>query len=121
MPLPQGWDEIMTEQTVTSEPPTFPRDPARVIEPAGVFDVAAGERLRGALAGTPKGADVRIDFLAVREFHDTALGVLARAVSEAKEHHLTITGLGHHQRSILRYLGVDGRTFDDGDRTAGQA
>jgi hypothetical protein len=57
------------------------------------------------LAGLEPDAPVVIDFRAVRDCHDAALSLLARAIL-AGPARVTLRGTSQHQERLLRYLGV---------------
>ena len=74
----------------------------------GVFDLAAVERIREALAVVATGGALRIDLSHVREVHDAGLASLARALRRCgRAAKVVVCGLSRHQVRILRYLGVD--------------
>ncbi len=76
-----------------------------VIRLEGVFDAAAAQRLSTAIE-TARSEEIRVDLTDVREFHDVDIAMLARALS-GHEPHVAVSGLGHHQRRLLRYFGID--------------
>lgn len=76
-----------------------------VIRVDGTFDPQAALRLSGWLGEVPVGAEVVLDFSRARELQD--LGLAAMAGPLADHAPLQVLGLSHHQRRLLRYLGVD--------------
>jgi hypothetical protein len=84
-----------------------------VIRMKGVFDAAAAQQLSSALeeaGGGANGAGVRVDLTDVREFHDFAIAMLARAL--AGRNRVAVSGLRQHQLRLLRYFGVDAGPTD---------
>ncbi len=76
-----------------------------VIRIDGTFDPQAALRLSGWLGEVPVGAEVTLDFSRARELQDLGLATVAgRLAGQAPLH---VLGLSHHQRRLLRYLGVD--------------
>jgi hypothetical protein len=76
-----------------------------VIRIDGTFDPQAALRLSGRLDEVPVGSEVILDFSRARELQD--LGLAAVAGPLAGHGPLHVFGLSHHQRRLLRYLGVD--------------
>ena len=83
-----------------------------VIRMKGVFDAAAAQQLSSALeqAEGANSAGVRVDLTDVREFHDFAIAMLARALSG--RHGVAVSGLRQHQLRLLRYFGIDAGPVD---------
>jgi hypothetical protein len=77
---------------------------ALTIRMSGVFDVPAARRFADAL-GEAHGRAVHVDVTQVREFHDFAVALLARALSGRER--TTVTGLREHHVRLLAYLGID--------------
>ncbi len=75
----------------------------RVIRLDGVFDVPAARRLALELdrAGD---LEIHVDLTHVREFHDFGVALLAREL--ARHERTRVSGLRHHHRRLLRYLGI---------------
>ena len=80
-----------------------------VIRMKGVFDAAAAQQLSSALEEA-NGAGVRVDLTDVREFHDFAIAMLARAL--AGRPGVAVSGLRQHQLRLLRYFGIDAGPID---------
>lgn len=76
-----------------------------VIRIDGTFDPQAALRLSGWLGEVPVGAEVILDFSGARELQDLGLAAVAGRLSGHAPLH--VLGLSHHQRRLLRYLGVD--------------
>ena len=74
-----------------------------VLRLSGTLDVAAAQVLRGVLSEIDRASHVVVDFSQVREFHDLALGSLARTLSQRP---IQLRGLRTHQARMLEYLGV---------------
>lgn len=83
----------------------------RVVRMDGVFDAAAAQRLANAIADAD-GEVVRVDLTDVREFHDFAIALLARAL--AGRNRVSVSGLRQHQVRLLRYFGIDTGPVDLG-------
>ncbi len=84
---------------------------ALVIRVEGVLDVRAAERIVETLADAGEG-EVRIDLSKVREFHDSGVVRLARALDGRQR--ACVVGLRHHHVRLLRYLGIDAGGADLG-------
>lgn len=84
---------------------------ALVIRMEGVLDVDAAERIVETIADAG-GGEVRIDLTKVREFHDSGVVVLVRALDGHER--ATVVGLRQHHVRLLRYLGIDARGPDLG-------
>lgn len=83
-----------------------------VLRTDGVFDVPAARRLAGSLASAGS-AEVRVDLTGVREFHDSGIALLARAIAERRAP-TAVQGLQEHHLRLLRYLGFDVGTSASG-------
>jgi hypothetical protein len=77
---------------------------ALTIRMSGVFDVPAARRFADAL-GEARGRAVHVDLTQIREFHDLAVALLARAL--AGRAGTTVAGLREHHVRLLAYLGID--------------
>jgi hypothetical protein len=84
------------------------------IEPGASFVPEDAGDLCRLLAGLEPDEPVVIDFRAVRDCHDLALSLLARAIL-AGPARVTLRGTSQHQERLLRYLGVGtGRASAEG-------
>ncbi|HEU4383285.1 MAG TPA: STAS domain-containing protein [Anaeromyxobacteraceae bacterium] len=102
---------------------------AVVLSLEGTFDAPEARRVHDALSTLPEDARVSLDFREVRAFDDSAMALLARDLLAARSGRVRAAGLSHHQRRLLKYLGVDeahlgepsiaeaeaARAFRDGD------
>ena len=73
---------------------------------SGPFDLEAALRVARVLTDADAEVPVRIDLTRVSHFEDSAVAVLARALSVHR--YARIHGLRQHQLRLLRYLGVEG-------------
>lgn len=71
---------------------------------AGVFNADAAEALKRALEAEEK--PVTVDFSRVREFSDSAVGLLATELLR-RTVEVSLAGLNGHQRRMFRYFGVE--------------
>ncbi len=74
-----------------------------VIRIEGILDVPAAQGVVERLARAD--GDVHVDLTHVREFHDSGVVILARALGQRER--TSITGLRHHHLRLLRYMGID--------------
>ncbi len=74
-----------------------------VIRVEGVLDVPAAQGIVERLERAD--GEVHVDLTHVREFHDSGVVMLARALGQRAM--TTVTGLRHHHVRLLRYLGID--------------
>ena len=85
-----------------------------VIRMDGTFDVASARRLAGTLADADPGEEVFVDLTHVREFNDFGIAVLAQALRESPAR-ISLRGLRQHQYRMLRYLGVENSSLEQGE------
>jgi STAS domain len=78
----------------------------REIRVQGVFDTPAAQRVEDAMARVEPDVRLCVDLTQVREFHDSAIAVLAHALTTCSAE-VAVRGLRHHQIRMLRYFGVD--------------
>jgi anti-anti-sigma regulatory factor len=78
---------------------------AIVLSLSGALNTAAADALLSAVTQVPDPVAVVLDLSRVHEFHDSAMGILARQlVSRAGP--VAFRGLRHHQERVLNYLGM---------------
>jgi anti-anti-sigma regulatory factor len=82
------------------------RDQHHEIHLHGVFDASAALGVEATLARAEPHARLRVDLTHIREFHDSAIAVLAQALKRCAAD-VAVRGLRQHQIRMLRYLGVD--------------
>lgn len=95
--------------------PTSERERGTVIRMEGAFDLPAARLVAHTLQRMSPGEDVVVDFTHVRQFHDFAVALLAKAVAQ-RDGAVKLHGLRMHQIRLLRYFGIDASAFraDDG-------
>ncbi len=79
---------------------------ALVVSLANAFDGTAARRLEKWMLAAKEGMRLCVDLTRVRQFHDFALAVLARATAQSQAN-VTLLGLGLHQIRPLRLFEVD--------------
>jgi ABC-type transporter Mla MlaB component len=77
----------------------------------GAFDITSVQAIRDRIAALPVNAEVYLDLSRVREFHDSAVALLAEVIPLAKAR-ISVRGLRQHQYRMLRYLGVTPSALD---------
>jgi STAS domain-containing protein len=85
--------------------------PTSVIRLERTFDLPAARLLENSLRRMRAGERVRVDFGRVRDFHDFAIAVLARALERPGGPDARVEGLRLHQVRLLRYFGVAPQVF----------
>jgi anti-anti-sigma factor len=83
--------------------PSGGTEPA-LVELRGELDLSTSEQLRRRLDATSTQQDLIVDVSAVPFIDSTALGILARAAVERREHdrRVVLVGAGHVVRKVLR-------------------
>jgi hypothetical protein len=76
----------------------------------GVFTLFSAIRAFEAVRDAKE--SVELDLRRVTSFQDAALGTLAQAMLMGGPGQVVVRGLGHHQRRVLRYLGVNPDEFE---------
>jgi hypothetical protein len=71
------------------------------------FTAPDAERLQGTVLALRPFARLVLDFTAVREFHDSAIPVLASTLNALATGEIVVRGLTMHQWRLLGYFGVD--------------
>jgi hypothetical protein len=82
------------------------RDEHQEIRLQGIFDAPAARGVEATLSRAEPHARLRVDLTHIREFHDSAIAVLAHALKRCAAD-VAVRGLRQHQIRMLRYLGVD--------------
>ena len=70
------------------------------------FGVAEAERLTETIRSFAPLTELTLDFTSVREFEDSACGLLAEALADNRALKVVLRGLTLHQSRVLRYFGV---------------
>lgn len=70
------------------------------------FGVPEAERLSETVRSFAPFSQLTLDFTDVRDFEDSACGVLAKTLSASRAHKVVLLGLTLHQARMLKYFGV---------------
>src|ERR1700674_5088559 len=73
---------------------------------SGKFDGGCAVQFAGGLEREPL-SKVVVVFSQAKEFVDSGIAVLARALLSSREKEIRLEGLRHHQERLFKYFGVD--------------